>query len=119
MTWERLPQVSPGEAGIRSGCLTCGPIPATLPLDAVLCVGYGLVWVTLDDADVWIGDDERLTLGDVEAIAARYADHDWRVIFYGPRDNQHYQRQGDARWVLVTREDYECYPVDAQGGESR
>lgn len=99
--WARLPPLESG--GLRSGCLCCGPQSIELSLSSVLCVGCGQVEVTLDGQVVWAGDDERVSLADLESIAARYADHDWRVFFDGPLSDGLYQRQGEGRWVLVRR----------------
>lgn len=67
----------------------------------MLCVGFGMVEIILDGQVVWSGDDERVTLADLEAIAARYADHEWRVFFDGPLSDELYQRQDDGRWILA------------------
>jgi hypothetical protein len=105
-TWEVAviyeARLSPGDAGFRSGCLTGGPVPVLLRPDAILAVGFGWVEVTLDGQVLCRLDDECVTLADLESIAARYADHDWRVLYYGPLSDELYQRQADG-WALICK----------------
>lgn len=102
MTWKKLEPLAEKEAGFKSGCLNCGPQPVTLPLDAILAVGFGQVTVSKDGDLVWCGDDPTKELSQVEEKAKEDPDHDWRVCFYGPLSESEYQRQ-DGNWVLVRK----------------
>lgn len=93
--------VKPTEAGARSGCLNCPPKPRTLPMNAVLAVGFGMVVVRKGDEVVWSGDDEHRWIRRYERMAAQDPDHDWRVEFIAPLGEQTYQRHGEREWVLV------------------
>lgn len=106
MTWERLPPLTIEDAGFRSGCLTCGPQPVMLPLDAWIAVGFGAAYVTRDGETVWEMDsidDECWTCADAEAAATADPDHDWRIHFYGPLSEAEYQRHEAKNWVLVKK----------------
>ena len=110
MPWERLAPLAPQDAGLRSGCLICGPQPILLPGDAVIAVGFGDAGVTMDGDPVWseaaAGDvdfDEYWTCQRAETAAADNPDHDWRIYFHGPLGDAEYQRHGDGQWVLVRK----------------
>ncbi len=74
---------------------------STLGVDSMLGVGFGMVQITLDGQIIWSGDDERVTLADLESISARYDNHEWRVFFDGPLGDALFQRQDDGRWILT------------------
>ncbi len=107
--WERLPALSPREAGLRSGSLTCGPQPFILDMEDILGVGFGCCELTRDGVMVWeqgkedgvTRDLERVAMA--EGIARDDPDHDWRIFYNNPLSDALYQRQGDSRWVLVRR----------------
>lgn len=89
-------------------CLTCGcGSHDTLSMDALLAVGFGDCNVTCDDRFVysesstkegewWVGHN-------AEAAAAADPKHDWRIHFYAPLYEAHYQRQGKEHWVLYEK----------------
>lgn len=101
---EKLPGIKGSVA-----CLTCGcGSHATLPMDALLAVGFGDVNVTRDDEHVYSEnehqkDEQFWTAKDAEAFAAKDPDHDWRIHFYAPLYEAHYQRQSENHWVLYEK----------------
>ena len=106
--WEKLP----GLPAAPNPCTCCAPIAATLPLDAIVAVGFGSAVVTRDGDMVLDGeramqyaetDEEIVTVGQAEALAAADPQHDWRIELFGPLHGETYQRQGPASWVLVER----------------
>lgn len=107
--WTKLPPLTVEQAGFRSGCLTCGPQPVTLALDACIAVGFGAAGVTKDGETVWEfdmnaePDDSECMLVRFENMAAVDPDHDWRAFFHGPLSEAEYQRQDVASWVLVKK----------------
>lgn len=105
--WIKLPPLTSAEAGLRSGCLTCGPQPIALGMDAVIAVGFGDAGVTRDGAAVWSETDARDDVywegKDAEAAALADPEHDWRVYYHGPLSEAEYQRQGDGNWVLISK----------------
>lgn len=107
MSWEKLPGLTPQEAGFRSGCLTCGPQPCTVPLDAVIAVGFGAAGVTRDGTEVWSESDAvdgmMWDVQDAEDEALKDPDHDWRVFFHGPLSSSQYQRHSAGQWVLIEK----------------
>lgn len=112
MTFTKLPALTAEQAGLRSGCLTCGPQPITLHMDAVIAVGFGDARVTRDGELVWSEHrncDPALEWADIwttrqaEEAAAADPDHDWRINFEGPLSNAAYQRHAPEQWVLVEK----------------
>lgn len=107
MTWEKMPALTPGDAGLRSGCLTCGPQPCAIPMDATIAVGFGDAGVTKDGVSVWSEaadpDVDYWTAQDAEDEALKDPDHDWRIYFYGPLSESEYQRHSAGQWVLVKK----------------
>ena len=96
----------------RTACLTCGcGSHDTMPMDALLGVGFGDVTVTRDNEYVWsetnavhkaerLKRDPMLWQGkDAEEAAAKDPNHDWRVHFVAPLYEALYQRQGKEHWV--------------------
>jgi hypothetical protein len=123
MTYEKLPAIEGSTA-----CLTCGcGSHNTLPMDAMLAVGFGSCNVTKDDECVYskqeqdylankrrkgkrlfercqlVGWEAYWEAKDAEEIAAKDPDHDWRISFYAPLYEAEYQRQGENHWVLVRK----------------
>jgi hypothetical protein len=99
--WEKLPPVKGGVAG----CLNCGLAHDTLPLNAIVAVGFGDAHVSKDGEVVWREDNRKRlpTLRTFENRAAKDPDHDWRAVLNGPLHGETYQRQGPKEWVLVGR----------------
>lgn len=97
----------PAVKGGITGCLNCGVANDTLPLDALIAVGFGDAHVSCDGEIIYqepMRAGSRLrTLRTFENKAAKDPDHDWRVVLDGPLHGETYQRQGPAHWVLVER----------------
>lgn len=103
--WEKLPPIKG-----HTACLTCGAgAHDTLPLDAVIAVGFGAAGYRKDDLcsqapePLEESEDEYLLVSDVEAMAVEDPDHDWRIYFFAPLYEAEYQRQGAGHWVLVSK----------------
>jgi hypothetical protein len=96
--------VLPGIEGGAGGCLHCGFQHAVLPMEAVVAVGFGSAWLSRDGEMVREerGDD-FITAGEAEALAAADPDRDWRIHLIAPLSERHYQRQGEAHWVLYEK----------------
>ena len=104
MPYEKMPPIKGG----AQGCLNCGFVPDTLPMDAVIAVGFGYAAVTkngeiifmevpeADEPDIW-------TCQDAEDAALQDPDNDWRIHLVGPLSERHYQRQGPGLWVLYEK----------------
>lgn len=107
MSWSKLPALTEMEAGLRSGCLNCGPQPVTLPMTAWIAVGFGFAGVTRDGAAVYseggIPDSEDWTAQDAEDEALKDPDHDWRIVYHGPLSEAEYQRHAAGEWVLISK----------------
>ena len=50
-------------------------------------------------------DEPRVetTVEEVEAIARRDPNHDWRIYYYAPTFEEEYKRQPDGRWRLIKK----------------
>ena len=81
----------------------CPPVPyKILPPEAVLAVGFGVVIVEHDDEVAWIGDDENMTVADIDAMVALAPHGKWTIFFDGPLSDSTYQLGPDG-WVLVAQ----------------
>lgn len=113
MPFEKMTPLTEQEAGLRSGCLNCGPQPVLLPMTAWVAVGFGDAQVVKGDELIYSesqagfdgGDDSECVVSRFEAMAAADPDHDWRIHYYGPLSEAHYQRQGAEQWVLYEKGD--------------
>lgn len=99
----------PGIEGGPGGCLHCGYQYSTLPMDAVIAVGFGSAMLlkdgecVYDEQDVGSGRDDYMTAEEAELLAAADPKHDWRISLIAPLSERHYQRQGEKHWVLYER----------------
>lgn len=103
MSFKLLPPIKGSIA-----CLTCGSgSHDIMDMNDLLGVGFGDVTVTKDGELIYseIGREmnELWNGEDAENEALKDPDHDWRVHFYAPLYEAHYQRQGDKHWVLVEK----------------
>ena len=103
MPYEKLPPI---KGGIQ-GCLNCGFVPDTLPMDAVIAVGFGEANVTKNDEFIYsendVKNEEFWTTQDAEEAALQDPDNDWRIHLVGPLSERHFQRQGPGLWVLYEK----------------
>lgn len=108
--WTKLPGIEGG----HGGCLNCGFQHAILPMNSIIAVGFGSA--TLEKGDQLIYDengygqehenaDGFVTVAKAEELAKADPDHDWRIHLVAPLSERHYQRQGDAHWVLYEKGD--------------
>ena len=86
---------------LHIGCLTCSTASLVLDLRRMLCVGFGRVTVTKDGKEIWSGDDENKEAADIEQLALKNPEHDWRIEFYGPMHGETFQRHGKGNWVCI------------------
>lgn len=93
------PMVAPS----TGGCALCSPVAQELPLDAELDVGFGSTALLVDRSvtELHALTQPCRTLADVERIAARQPQRNWRLRFITPLRASVFQRQGPGRWVLV------------------
>jgi len=93
---------------IHHGCLVCGGTEQILELDTRLYNGFG-GWSVTKDGELFFQEDcskdkkweEWKQMAEIEEIAAKDPDHDWRAIFELPLRGGQYQRHGDNKWVLI------------------
>jgi hypothetical protein len=101
--WKKLPALP----GRPNPCMNCPPIPATLPPDRWIAVGFGGAGVSKDGVGVWDysehDENDPWTVAEAEAAAAADPDHDWRIYYYGPLHEEEYQRHGPKKWVLIRK----------------
>jgi hypothetical protein len=78
-----------------------------LPLDAQVAVGAGYAALTRDGVPVYEAEcfalEDVWTVRDAERLAAREPGRDWRIHLVALRDERHYRRTADGRWVLYER----------------
>lgn len=105
MSFELLPAV---EGSVV--CLTCGcGARSDLHMDRMIAVGFGTAGYSKDGKTIWNeqGKDEEEcpTVQQVEELAAKDPDCDWRIFFFAPLYDAEYQRQGEGKWVLIKKGD--------------
>jgi len=103
MPFELLPAVDGSVA-----CLTCGcGARSDLHADRTIAVGFGTAGYSRDGETLWNEngqpEDEFPTVQQVEELAAKDPDHDWRIFFFAPLYDAEYQRQGEGKWVLIKK----------------
>jgi hypothetical protein len=78
-----------------------------LPDDAVIGVGVGEAKITCDGVPVFEENghepDSLPTTADAERIAREAPHRDWRIHLVSLREERHYRRQSEGRWVLYRR----------------
>lgn len=98
--------MTPIEGAPHPTCNCCPPTRQHLDLKSVLAVGFGSCSVMKGDLCVYDENREPNITGlywdcqDAENAALADPDHDWRIHFYGPLREHHYQRQAPGHWVL-------------------
>lgn len=106
MKFEKLPAIEAKHVG----CLNCGGNEQLAPLDMVIAVGFGSAYASKDGEMIYeepnyndpkMKDENYKTVADIEAIAAKDPDHDYRIVKYAPLKEGEWQRQGEKRWVLI------------------
>ncbi|MET0681352.1 MAG: hypothetical protein ABWZ41_10135 [Burkholderiales bacterium] len=97
---------------VRHDTLRAGTFPGQrsenlLSLDAQLAVGVGYAALTRDGVPVYEAEcfalEDVWTVRDAERLAAREPARDWRIHLVALRDERHYRRTADGRWVLYER----------------
>lgn len=120
--WER---VDPYEGKIAQGCLTCPPVQPLARFDMVIAFGFGYAAATKDGdlvfmersighdvcselSELWDAmgpngyrDQGYPIVADIEELALRDPDHDWRITLDAPLRSRTYQRHAPGTWVLI------------------
>jgi hypothetical protein len=104
MAWEKMKPIEGG----HGGCLCCGYQHDILQMESVISVGFGVAALTKNGAVVYDGErendfDKIWTAQKAEDEAIKDPDHDWRIHLVAPLSERHYQRQGEAHWVLYDK----------------
>jgi hypothetical protein len=107
MSWTKFPAIKGTTA-----CLTCGcGAHDTLALNRVIAVGFGSAQASKDGVCFYnephadAPDEAYMSAQQVEDLAIKDPDHDWRIQFNAPLYEAEYQRQGDGHWVLISKGD--------------
>jgi hypothetical protein len=101
MKWKKLKAIEPYHP-----CLNCPPKPQSLPMNAIVGVGFGYAAIECDGKPIWIErpkDKHYKRVWWAERKAYSDPDHDWRIVMHGPLHGESWQRQGDKQWVCVER----------------
>ena len=94
--------------GIK-GCLNCGEMRQLLPMNELLGVGFGMVTVTKNTKIIYTepnnpeNEKDFWTTKEAENLACKEPNADWRIHFYAPLYEAHYQRQDKNAWMLYKR----------------
>jgi len=108
MAFEKLPAVEGS-----CSCLTCGSgARADLSMDRPI-TAFASAYASKDGKTVWDQDNVHdpdcpyayMRVSDIEEMAEKDPDHDWRIYFLNPLYDAEYQRQGEKLWVLVKKGD--------------
>lgn len=99
--FEKLPRVE----NIHMGCLNCSTAARIAPMDMVISVGFGSATATKGSEVIYdeqfVENEEYWTVQDVENLAAKEPDIDWRITKFGPLHGETFQRQGANNWVCI------------------
>ncbi len=88
---------------LNIGCLTCSTAYLEAPMNLIISPGIGFASVTRNgkpfiEVD---NDDLKLTVGDIEKVAAKHPKDDWRISRQTGLHGETYQRQGKGKWVCI------------------
>jgi hypothetical protein len=103
--WKKLPGITQDKLHI--GCLNCSTSALEAPMHMGIAVGFGGAYVLKDGECVYDGQwdyqsgNEPKTVRQIERMASRDPDHDWRIVKDGPMHGETFQRQGKGKWVCV------------------
>lgn len=108
MSWEKLPAVAGSISILHIGTNGSHAIGALsdLAMERVIAVGFGSAGATRDGDSVYSESDDEdafCRVADIEEMAAKDPDHDWRIYFYAPLYEAEYQRHGAGQWVLIKK----------------
>jgi hypothetical protein len=101
MTYIKLDPIEPHYVG----CLCCAGAGTELPMGTVLYSGFG-GWRIEKNGEVFFEDESNKgwedfkKLSEIEDVASKEPDEDWRAICDTPLHGETYQRQ-EGKWVLV------------------
>lgn len=105
MKWKKEPPLKPKE--IYIGCLYCSTACLEAPLNMSIVVGFGDAYVTKDGKKIYNGEKDwkngktPKTVDDIEKMAQKDPDHDWRIVKYGPMHGETFQRHRKNKWVCI------------------
>ena len=105
MPFKLLPRIDGSIA-----CGFCGAgATSDLEMDRHIGVGFGTAGYGVDGEELWAEQDQEFddlpTVADVERLANRDPNRDWRIWFHAPLYSAEYQRQGEGVWILVKKGD--------------
>lgn len=90
---------------IHQGCLNCSMAARVAPMNMVIAVGFGSATVTKGPELIYdeqqVEDEKYWTVQDVENLAEKEPDLDWRITKFGPMHGETFQRQGAGNWVCI------------------
>lgn len=95
--WEKLPPIK--DEDIHIGCLNCSTATPEASMDMMIAVGFGTAMITKNGELFYDGEKdyhdngEPKRLKEIEEIAAKDPDNDWRFIKHGPMHGETFQRQ--------------------------
>lgn len=91
---------------IHHGCLNCGGTEDILSMDTVLYNSFG-GWKITKNGELFFEEDmdkewlKNKKMNEIEQIAKKDPDNDWRAIVYLPLRGATYQRYADNKWVCI------------------
>jgi len=99
----KLPPIKKEDLHIR--CLNCSVAFIEAPMDMIIAVGFGSAIATKDGAVIYdeltVKNDNYMTVEEIESIAKKEPNCDWRIQMDGPLHGETFQRQGENKWVCV------------------
>jgi len=91
---------------LHYGCINCSTAALEAPMEMLICTGFGEAYVTKDDKQIYDGEQDFQTgkwvktVKEIEEVAAKDPNHDWRIVKYGPLHGETFQRQ-DGKWICI------------------
>jgi len=89
------------------GCLNCSTAALKAPMEMMIAVGFGSAIVTKNGKEIYDGERDlhdtgtAKTVKDIEVMAIKDPNCDWRIVKEGPLHGETFQRQGNNNWVCV------------------
>lgn len=103
MSFKKEPQIDSKDLCV--GCLNCSTAALEAPMGMIIAVGFGSSYVMKDDECIYdeqlVKDGNYWTVEDVEKLAEKEPDHDWRIKKHGPLHGETFQRHGPKKWVCI------------------
>jgi len=103
--WKKLPPLKSNKLHI--GCTCCSTAALKAPMNMEIAVGFGSAVVTKAGKTVYDGErdlqngKDPKTVKEIEVIAKKDPDHDWRIVKHGPLHGETFQRHGNDEWICI------------------